>query len=893
MRIQRIHLRDFRGVEDSEVVFAPQGVTIVEGPNEVGKTSMCDALTMVLEHLDSSGRGEIRDAKPVHKDAGPWVEAELTTGQYHLIIEKRWLRSPMTHLRVLAPRAEELTGREAHERLREILAETLDQQLFAALHYLQGVDISQAALGGSVSLAAALDAAASGESLAGARETGLLDRVRDERLRYFTPGGRPNAERTQRSERLASLRARQEELAAQIAALDELAEQHRSETAELGRLRAELADAKLQLNAATRDWDAVQEARRLAGDASGRHQAALAAAAEAARRQGEREVQVRAEVEALAQRERAAAAVDALRPALAAADTLMQLAAAQRDSAREERRQAATARGRAQDDHEFARRTISRQLWSERLARVRAGQHDLAASARLLAENHVDDQRLAEIEAASSGVTAARARLSTASASVNVTALDAVAVRVGARTQDLDAGQELSAHVDDELTLEIGGIARVTVTGGTPELALKQAADTAQQRFADLLAETGLAATATIAECRLAAQERRDAVGRAERARQVIAEGLRDLSVDRLEQEVADDDEYLHAYAIRYGTPAQPVDLEAAAARLDAAQRTLDAALAADDAAGRAYEDASARLTVAQRGIADAEAELRVAAALHGAATDALRLARDQHDDAELARQLAASREAVARTADALERATATLAGLDPDSVEARRANLDGVVSRLALTIQHAEQQLVASRTELALRGEEGLHDRLADVQTEAARLSTEHDRVERAARAVEMLWNRLETARDAAKRSYVAPYRAEIERLGRIVYGPTFGVDIDHSDLTITSRTLGGRTVPFGRLSTGAREQLCVLALLACAGIVAGGAGHGVPVIIDDALGWTDHDRLERIGAAFASAGRSAQVIVLTCDPARYRTVGSAHVRRLRAAAATGRTEG
>jgi len=56
------------------------GVTIVEGPNEVGKTSLAEALTLALEQLDSSTRSEIRDAKPVHNDAGPWVEIELSTG---------------------------------------------------------------------------------------------------------------------------------------------------------------------------------------------------------------------------------------------------------------------------------------------------------------------------------------------------------------------------------------------------------------------------------------------------------------------------------------------------------------------------------------------------------------------------------------------------------------------------------------------------------------------------------------------------------------------------------------------------------------------------------------------------------------------------------------------
>jgi uncharacterized protein YhaN len=66
----------------------------------------------------------------------------------------------------------------------------------------------------------------------------------------------------------------------------------------------------------------------------------------------------------------------------------------------------------------------------------------------------------------------------------------------------------------------------------------------------------------------------------------------------------------------------------------------------------------------------------------------------------------------------------------------------------------------------------------------------------------------------------------------------------------------------------------------LACASIVA--VDGGAPVIIDDALGWTDPHRLERIGAAIAVAGRTCQVIVLTCTPGRYASVGEASVVRL-----------
>jgi uncharacterized protein YhaN len=52
--------------------------------------------------------------------------------------------------------------------------------------------------------------------------------------------------------------------------------------------------------------------------------------------------------------------------------------------------------------------------------------------------------------------------------------------------------------------------------------------------------------------------------------------------------------------------------------------------------------------------------------------------------------------------------------------------------------------------------------------------------------------------------------------------------------------------------------------------------------VIFDDALGYSDASRLERVGAAFNSAGHQSQVIVLTCVPERYQNIGSATVIHL-----------
>ena len=137
MRLHRIRLRDFRGVHDREITLAERGVTVLQGDNEVGKTSTVAALDLLFDAADSSRRAEIRAAQPAGVDAGPEVEAEVSTGPYRFVYRKRWLRRPRTELHVLAPAPEQLTGADAHARVSAILDETMDRVLWRGLRVEQ------------------------------------------------------------------------------------------------------------------------------------------------------------------------------------------------------------------------------------------------------------------------------------------------------------------------------------------------------------------------------------------------------------------------------------------------------------------------------------------------------------------------------------------------------------------------------------------------------------------------------------------------------------------------------------------------------------------------------------------------------------------------------------
>jgi len=189
MRIHRLHLANYRGIDKSEVLFSPIGLTIVEGPNEIGKSSLSEAIRLLFEYLDSSKRNEVKAIKPVTRDVGPEIELEAESGPYVFRYFKRFQKKPETTLTITSPKPENHTGREAHERAEEILRETIDIDLWKALSIQQGEAVQQADLSKQTSLSAALDIAAGGHR-ADPREESLFDRVREEYGRYFTERGR-------------------------------------------------------------------------------------------------------------------------------------------------------------------------------------------------------------------------------------------------------------------------------------------------------------------------------------------------------------------------------------------------------------------------------------------------------------------------------------------------------------------------------------------------------------------------------------------------------------------------------------------------------------------------------------------------------------------------------
>src|SRR5699024_11349502 len=183
------------------------------------------------------------------------------------------------------------------------------------------------------------------------------------------------------------------------------------------------------------------------------------------------------------------------------------------------------------------------------------------------------------------------------------------------------------------------------------------------------------------------------------------------------------------------------------------------------------------------------------------------------------------------------------------------------LLDRLGSERAQLEEQVRDITAALRIQGRQGLQEEYDRARTALEGARAEHAELRRRAEACRMLHRTLHRARDAARAHYVRPFRDRVLGLGRVVYGPGFDVEIGE-DLQIRRRTLDGVTIDFEMLSAGAQEQLGIITRLACAAVV--DPQQGVPVIIDDALGYSDPGRVAAMNTMIGALSSDAQIILL-----------------------------
>ncbi|MFN8089151.1 MAG: AAA family ATPase [Mycobacterium sp.] len=862
MRLHRLVLTNYRGIVHRDIQLPDSGVVVICGANEVGKTSMIEALDLLLDSKDRSTKKEVKQVKPTHADLGAEVLAEISTGRYRFTYRKRFHKKCETELTIVEPRREQLTGDEAHERVLAMLAETVDKDLWRAQRLLQATSTSAVDLSGCDALSRALDLAAGDAAALSGNEPLLIERIDAEYARYFTSTGRRTGEWAAATSALSSA---EEELArcrAAVVEIDDRVRRHAEATRDLAALGDDEPAIKSRLEAAEQ---AVSALARLTEDldvAKLRAEGARAASAASASVHAERSRLNDEIAKRIATIEELKADVDCSRAAETSARMAADAAAARaaQTTAESEAAQLRLERSRRIVESCAARDEANR--LAARMSRIEAAQRDLDDITGQLAELSLTPDVMADIESASRSVAGLESQLALTTATVEFTAATDIGLVVGGEQVRLAAGETWSPQQVTSTTVELPGLLTIRIDPGVNAAELQEKLTAAKAHEAHTLARGG---APDVVAARSIFQRRNEISHRRDQTAATLAGLTAGEEIEQLRQRLtglrgveAGCREQLHSELQLESVQADLIEATESASRLHSevlAQQTIVTQTQAE------FLEKSTLATVLADRLNSEEQQLRIL-------EDRRAVQRAEFEDDQVAARAAADAAAAAHAAAIVDDMEQRRAAANPTAIDSEWAEARADAERLAGSRSELERVLNDISVELAVMGDDGRNSSLDAAQSAHEHAVAQYSRIEDRARSVQTLRTVFTRHRDDTRLRYVEPFRAEIEKIGKPVFGPTFEVDVD-PDLRVCSRTLDGRTVPFESLSSGAREQLGILARLAGAALVA--KEDSVPVVLDDALGFSDPDRLDKMADVFNAVGDRGQLIVLTCTPNRY----------------------
>ena len=317
-----------------------------------------------------------------------------------------------------------------------------------------------------------------------------------------------------------------------------------------------------------------------------------------------------------------------------------------------------------------------------------------------------------------------------------------------------------------------------------------------------------------------------------------------------------------------------PLDPAATAAQLAAAESGAAAAQSASRTAAEALASLRAHLAGAEVAAQAARDRLNRAQASMAASGE---------DTADTLAQIMAAAMAELTAAEAVHAAQSTDAP-DLAGAEAALARATSIEAAASAEIALLRPQIATLDERIAIGAGDAVEERLAECEQQLTAAEQTLARYDHEVAVLQRLAAALTEARVAARERYFAPVAAELKPLLHLLW--------PQAELTWTQDTLlpeslirDGQTEPLDILSGGTQEQIALLVRLAFARMLERGGQHA-PVLLDDALVYTDDDRIERMFDVLHRQAGDLQIIVFSCRQRAFRDLGGHRLQLLPGAA-------
>ena len=222
-----------------------------------------------------------------------------------------------------------------------------------------------------------------------------------------------------------------------------------------------------------------------------------------------------------------------------------------------------------------------------------------------------------------------------------------------------------------------------------------------------------------------------------------------------------------------------------------------------------------------------------------------------------------------------------TVSELEEKWPASARAQLEARVSRLETAIEQRASSRVDLRVKCAglrerieVNDSAGIDEAIEHTQHELEQATRQRDRFERELEVLDLLADTLRAAESEARERYLAPVVNRVHPYLQMLF-PNAEIGMDE-DLNITGMSrLAGYEESFDHLSMGTQEQIAVLVRLAFAEML---IDQGAPaaVILDDALVFSDDQRMGLMFDILSHAAQRVQILVLTCREQLFEGLGA-----------------
>jgi hypothetical protein len=855
MKLRAISINNVRRfTSETRIDGIGDGLNVLCEPNEFGKSTLFDAVQALFFKQHGSRDREVMALQP-HAGGAPEVSVEMETEDGHFVVSKRWLSKPAASVtkggRVIAQ------ADAAEAWIADLMGGGRDGGPSGLVWVRQG--INELAGGSDREQRAALNArrdllsSVTGEveTMTGGRRMDMaVSRCERELGQYATRGnGRPTGPWRAAMDRVQSLTESRDQLAATATSLHDALDERKRKRKSLAELEEPQAAAarKIRLDAAIEAHKAA-ESHAAEVDSAARKVDVARLAVTGAQRQldalrtalAERTEASRGKVGAT---EATAAARGLSEQAEAAlAEAQMKLGAAKAaEKEAEEARRLAQRRQAARDGAERRKELADR---IERAEAARKSMEEAAAQAK----QGPDAKAMRQLEKLA-------IELSTVSAAQKASATQLVMNyspgRAGTVMIDGEALPEAQPMpVLHGAHLEIDGIGKLGVRPGASgfDEGSLEVAERALSKALDAHNVDDLNAARAAAEARESVERR---FVEAKAAFESMApDGIEPLreALARI-PEVEDDED--------------GPDLEQTEAAL---AKALDARVEAQSRKDAAAERlSSARAEFARVESAETAAQDR----LLRATTAAEKLGDVTEDKLQ---------EELNRTTTALDAAEAIHA--EKKRVAPDLAAAEAALKRACSVDEEARTEIGRLRPQIATLDErisrsfgEAVEERLAENELALDAAQIELDHIQHEVEVLQKLKAVLDSARTDARERYFAPVAAELKPLLQLLWPDA---ELTWRDDTLLPNALvrDGQEEAIEILSGGTREQVALLVRLAFARMLAKGGRHA-PVILDDALVFTDDDRIERMFDALHRQAGDLQIIVFSCRQRAFRELG------------------